>query len=31
MAWEALDAEDGPDILDELDRMRHESPPLTSA
>jgi hypothetical protein len=26
-AWEHLDAEDGPDILDELDRMRHESKP----
>jgi hypothetical protein len=26
-AWEYMDREDGPDILDELDRMRHESPP----
>lgn len=26
-AWEHLDAEDGPDMLDELDRMRHESRP----
>src|SRR4051812_38992429 len=24
-AWEHLDAEDGPDMLDELDRMRHET------
>ena len=26
-AWEHLDAEDGPDMLDELDRIRHESNP----
>ena len=26
-AWEYLDAEDGPDMLDELDRIRHESRP----
>ena len=26
-AWEHLDAEDGPDMLDELDRMRHASEP----
>jgi hypothetical protein len=26
-AWEHLDDEDGPDMLDELDRMRHASPP----
>jgi hypothetical protein len=26
-AWEHLDAEDGPDMLDELDRIRHESKP----
>ena len=26
-AWEHLDAEDGPDMLDELDRRRHESKP----
>ena len=26
-AWEHLDAEDGPDMLDELDRIRHESRP----
>ena len=26
-AWEHLDAEDGPDMLDELDRLRHESRP----
>ena len=26
-AWEHFDAEGGPDMLDELDRMRHASPP----
>jgi hypothetical protein len=26
-AWAELDAEDGPDPLDELDRMRHQSTP----
>jgi hypothetical protein len=26
-AWQELDAEDGPDPLDELDRMRHQSAP----
>ena len=26
-AWEHLDAEDGPDMLDELDRIRHTSKP----
>ncbi len=26
-AWEHLDDEDGPDMLDELDRMRHASKP----
>jgi hypothetical protein len=26
-AWEELDAEDGPDPLDELDHMRHASNP----
>ena len=26
-AWQDLDDEDGPDMLDELDRMRHASPP----
>ena len=26
-AWEHLDREDGPDVLDELDRIRHESRP----
>ena len=26
-AWAHLDDEDGPDMLDELDRMRHESKP----
>ncbi len=26
-AWEHLDADDGPDMLDELDRIRHESRP----
>ena len=26
-AWAYLDDEDGPDILDELDRVRHESKP----
>jgi hypothetical protein len=26
-AWEHLDSEDGPDMLDELDRLRHESAP----
>jgi hypothetical protein len=26
-AWAYLDDEDGPDMLDELDRMRHESKP----
>ena len=26
-AWADLDEEDGPDMLDELDRMRHASPP----
>ena len=26
-AWQHLDAEDGPDMLDELDRIRHESKP----
>lgn len=26
-AWEHLDDEDGPDMLDELDHMRHASPP----
>jgi hypothetical protein len=26
-AWQELDAEDGPDPLDELDRIRHQSTP----
>ncbi len=26
-AWQELDSEDGPDPIDELDRMRHESKP----
>ena len=26
-AWEHLDSEEGPDMLDELDRIRHESRP----
>jgi hypothetical protein len=26
-AWADIDDEDGPDMLDELDRMRHASPP----
>lgn len=26
-AWKELDTEDGPDPLDELDRIRHESKP----
>jgi len=26
-AWQDLDDEDGPDMLDELDRMRHASKP----
>jgi hypothetical protein len=26
-AWEHVDAEDGPDMLDELDRLRHETKP----
>jgi hypothetical protein len=26
-AWQELDTDDGPDPLDELDRMRHESKP----
>jgi hypothetical protein len=26
-AWAELDVEDGPDPLDELDRMRHQSKP----
>lgn len=26
-AWQELDAEGGPDPLDELDRLRHQSPP----
>lgn len=26
-AWKELDSEDGPDPLDELDRIRHESKP----
>jgi hypothetical protein len=26
-AWQHLDAEDGPDMLDELDRIRHQSQP----
>ena len=26
-AWQELDAEDGPDPLDELDRIRHQSAP----
>jgi hypothetical protein len=26
-AWKHLDDEDGPDMLDELDRIRHESTP----
>jgi hypothetical protein len=26
-AWEHFDTEDGPDMLDELDRLRHASPP----
>jgi hypothetical protein len=26
-AWEHLDLEEGPDMLDELDRIRHESKP----
>jgi hypothetical protein len=29
-AWQHLDDEDGPDMLDELDRMRHESKPTPS-
>ena len=26
-AWEHIDAEEGPDMLEELDRLRHESKP----
>lgn len=26
-AWKHIDDEDGPDMLDELDRMRHETKP----